>query len=87
MAMISMLTTVDNPFDPFDDYSNWLREDIDLARRRGTITSFELLGMYALTSNDLSEADNHAAIEEAIDEIIKHDMLKLFKKVTKDVED
>lgn len=87
MALVSMLTTVDNPFDPFDDWDNWFREDEDLARERGMRSSCSLLALYAYTSNDLSVADNRQAVNEAIDHIVKHDMTKMFKKVTRDIPD
>lgn len=74
----SMLTTVDNPFDPFDDYSAWLAYDLSL----GYDTS-GFLGRIALVSDDLSESAQQMVIDMAIDEIIKENVTGTYRKVTK----
>ena len=76
----SMLSTIDNPFNPFDDYPAWLAYD----RALGYDTS-GFLGRIALFSDDLSEADQHAAIEVAIDEIVKENVTGTYVKVTRKI--
>ena len=41
-----------------------------------------LLGRIARTSDQLSDAENDAEIERAIDNIIKYDVEKIYKKVS-----
>ena len=63
MAKSVMLTTVDNPFNPFEDFENWYRFDVD--HGYGTC---EFLSRIAITSPEFSDADNFEIIEDAIDE-------------------
>lgn len=72
-----MLTTVDNPFDPFTQFDEWNAWD----QTKGYHTS-AFLARVVLTSDDLSEADESLAIEEAIDEIVEENVLGLYRKVT-----
>lgn len=82
MAKQSMLTTIDNPFDPFEQFEDWYSFDVHNHHR-----CCELVGQFAQTSNELSDFDNTKAIDVAIDAIIKEDVLNIYKKVTKDVDD
>lgn len=70
------LTTVDNPFNPFTQFDQWYRFDSDKG-----YNSSQYLDRIARTSDQLSEAENDAEIERAIDEIIKYDVLNVYKKV------
>lgn len=72
-----MLTTNDNPFDPFNQFDSWLMYDVD-----NGYNSCGLLDRVAQTSDSLTEGENEAEIERAIDEIIKYDPLNVYKKVT-----
>ena len=72
-----MLTTVDNPFDPFTQYDSWERFD----ESKGYYTC-SYLARIVKTSNELSETDENQAIISAIDEIIKENVLGIYKKVT-----
>lgn len=74
----SMLTTIDNPFDPFEDYDAWDSYD----RAQGYNTS-SYLARIALTSDELTDEENHEAIETAIDEILRENILGIYRKVTK----
>ena len=73
-----MLTTVDNPFDPFDNFDEWLMFDME----KGYNTCGVLDRMSNVT-NDLSQREVDTEIERAIDEIIKCDFLDIYKKVKK----
>lgn len=77
----SMLTTVDNPHDPFDDFDSWLAYD-----QSAGYHSLSLLDRIVVSSDDLSQLDNLVAIENAIDEIIFENTLGIFKKVTKEID-
>lgn len=79
---ISMLTTIDNPFDPFEDFASWFVFD-----SKEGYNSCGLLSIKAETSDVYSEDENQMIIEEAIDSIIEDDFLHIYKKITKEVED
>jgi hypothetical protein len=76
----SMLTTIDNPYDPFDQYDDWYAFD----SRMGYHTP-SFLARIVISSDDISETDQNLAIESAIDEIVKENVLGLYKKVSRDI--
>lgn len=75
------LTTFDNPFDPFEQFTSWLLYD----KEKGYNTS-EYLARIVNVSSDMSEKEENEEIERAIDEIIKYDFLNIYKKVKKEIE-
>jgi hypothetical protein len=74
----SMLTTVDNPYDPFTQFDEWYAFDT----RAGYNTS-SLLARIVRSSDELSDADQSAAIENAIDEIARENVSGVHRKVTR----
>jgi hypothetical protein len=74
-----MLTTVDNPFDPFTRFEEWLEYDISM----GYNTS-AFLARIAMVSDDLSQPDQALAIQNAIDEIVEENVLGMWRKVSRD---
>ena len=74
-----MLTTFDNPYDPFDQFIPWFLFDIE----KGYYTC-SYLGRIARISDQLSDAENDMEIERAIDEIIKYDFRNIYKKVVRE---
>lgn len=70
------LTTLDNPFNPFDQFAEWYRYDLDKG-----YNSCGYLDRIARTSDQLSEEENDQEIERAIDEIIKYDFRGIYKKI------
>lgn len=77
MAKECMLSTVDNPYNPFDQFSSWLRYDKDLG-----YNCCERVDRIAQVFDDMSELEVDAEVERAIDEIIKYDFLGVYVKVT-----
>ena len=71
-----MLTTVDNPFDPFTQFDEWMVWD----ERAGYYT-LSYLDRIAKVSNELSEADQDQAIEDAIDSIVKENVSGMWRKI------
>ena len=79
--MAAMLTTVDNPFDPRDQFDEWYAYDCLRARERNIPDSCSLLGRLAITSPRFSDEYNNQIIEDAIDEIVKGDPEQSYKKI------
>lgn len=71
-----MLTTKDNPYNPFDNFDSWYMFDMDKG-----YNSSAYLDRIARTSDALSDEENMAEIERAIDEIILYDVQDLYRKV------
>lgn len=74
---LHMLTTVDNPFDPFTEFDAWYLWDTT----HGYHTS-DYLARIVKSSDEMSEADQDLALEQAIDEIVKENILGVYRKVT-----
>lgn len=72
-----MLTTVDNPYNPFTHYDEWYAYD-----EAAGYHSTSFLARVALTSEELSDADQQIAIEDAIDEIVRINVNGMFRKVS-----
>ena len=77
-----MLTTFDNPFDYFEQFDLWLQFDKD-----NKYDSCERLARIANLTEDMTQKEEFEEIERAIDEIIKHDFLNIYKKVKRPVKD
>ena len=76
MASKCMLTTFDNPYNPFDEFTSWFMFDEEKGYH-----SCAYLGRIAKTSEQLTEEENAQQIERAIDEIKKSDFQNIYKKV------
>ncbi len=70
-----MLTTVDNPFNPFEEFDSWLNYDMEKG-----YNSCGYLARIANTSIGVSDKMNEEEIERAIDEICDLNFL-LYRKV------
>ena len=71
-----MLTTMDNPYDPWTQWDEWFAWD----QSAGYHTP-GLLARVARVSDDLPEGEIHLAIQQAIDEIVRENVLGVFRKV------
>lgn len=72
-----MLTTHDNPYDPFEQFNLWFMFDIE----KGYNTCGHLARVAQITS-DMSQVEVDRETERAIDSIIANDFLNIYKKVT-----
>ena len=71
-----MLSTIDNPFNPFEDFNSWFLFDVEKG-----YNSCSYLARIAKTSNEFTEEEEAEEIERAIDEIIQYDFMNLYIKV------
>lgn len=71
-----MLTTVDNPYSPFTQWTEWFAWD-----QQAGYNTPGMLARITQSSEDLSDADQHLAIQEAIDEIVEENVLGVYKKI------
>lgn len=77
--MSAMLSTIDNPFNPFEDFDSWYNYDVS----HGYNSSAYLMRI-AKPSEALNEFLNEEEIERAIDEIVELNINGLFIKVYED---
>lgn len=74
--MKTMLSTIDNPFNPFEDFDSWFLFDVEKG-----YNSCSYLARIAKTSNEFTEEEEAEEIERAIDEIIQYDFMNLYIKI------
>ena len=74
-----MLTTLDNPYNPFTQWDEWFA--FDLSKGYDTCGT---LARFACTGNNLTEEENGVIIEQAMDDIIDIDPYQRWIKVSKD---
>ena len=71
-----MLTTIDNPYNPFEDFDKWyVWDEINSVNRTSCC---RLLGASCATSGSLTEKENDDEIERAILEIVKRDPAHIY---------
>jgi len=80
MLLESMLTTEDNPFDPFTQFDEWNLWDTS----HGYHTQ-SLLARVIVDSIELSDASRLEAYNEAVDEIVRENVSGIHKKVTREI--
>lgn len=73
-----MLTTFDNPYNPFTNFNEWFMFDVE----KGYYTCSYLARIVNLT-DDMTQKEEDEEIERAIDEIIMYNPLNIYKKVSK----
>lgn len=73
----SMLTTEDNPHNPFTEYDKWWKFDFD----KGYNTP-GVLASVASVSEELSDADYDLAVEQAMQDLLDLDPLGIYIRVT-----
>lgn len=76
--MAVMLSTIDNPYDPFENFSSWYLFDVEAG-----YNSCAYLARIAKTSDQFTDVENDEEIERAIDEIIQYDFRNIYVKLKK----
>lgn len=71
-----MITTSDNPFNPFTQFDEW--QNFDSLKGYNTCS---YLARICTTSDELPQTFNDSEINNAIDEILKYDLLGNYVKV------
>lgn len=78
----TLLTTIDNPHSPFDDFDAWFAYDIAAGYHTAGY-----LSRIVIASDELSESDLQEAIESAVDEVVRENITGVYRKVTKEFPD
>lgn len=73
-----MLSTIDNPFNPFTQFDEWYTFDVSKG-----YNSLAFLARIAHTSDELSDASQSYALELAVDEIVRENVSGMHCKVAK----
>lgn len=81
-----MLSTIDNPFNPFDDFVSWRLLDIEQSNKLGIRPCCEYMGILVEDKDNMTQKERNREIERVIDEIIAHNPLGIYKKVSREVE-
>lgn len=71
-----MLSTKDNPYNPFTHFDEWYRFDLEKG-----YDSSGFLARIARTSDVFTEEENNLLLEGAIDDIIRLDFMNVYIKV------
>ena len=79
MSRVCMVTTNDNPFNPFKDFDSWNIFDIE-----HNYNSWGRVMRLAHLESDMTQEEENLEVERAIDELVKIDITDTYKKVTKD---
>ena len=76
MARDCRLTTIDNPYDPFEQFSSWFLFDVE--KKYNTCSYLARIEQIA---DDMSQDEIAEEHERAIDKIIELDFMNIYKKV------
>lgn len=75
----TFVTTLDNPYDYFTQFDDWYAFDTQMG-----YNTCGYVDRIAKTSNDLSDYDRMKAINDAVDEIVKFNLLGIYKRVVQE---
>lgn len=73
------ISTIDNPYDPFDDFISWFMFDVE----KGYYSTSKLARL-SETTDDMSSKEQSEEIERAIDRLIEIDPLDIYIKVIRE---
>lgn len=81
MGSRHMLTTIDNPYDPYTQFDAWYQYDTSAGHH-----SLSLLARVVRSSHDLSDSQQEEDIEQAIEEIVRENVSGVHRKVSEQEE-
>ena len=79
MSKEKMLTTIDNPFNPFKQFDEWFAFDIEQG-----YNTCALLARVCSLSDELSDEQINSLIDNSIDEIVDNDLTNKYIKCYED---
>lgn len=79
MSRMTAISTIDNPYDPFDNFEQWMLFDV----QKG-YNSCGLLARIATYSDAMTDEEVRKETERAINEIIRLDLTDNYIKVVKE---
>lgn len=71
-----MLTTEDNPYDPYTQWDEWYAWDVAAGYH-----TCAYLARIAMISDELTDEENDQIISDAIDEIVRFNLTGNYKRV------
>lgn len=74
-----MITTVDNPFDPFTQFDEWYQWDTAAGYH-----TCSLLARFVHTSNELSDEEQLRDVERAIDTVVELNVDGVYRKLIRE---
>lgn len=74
-----MVTTLDNPYDPFDEFDSWHQFD-----EQHNYFTMNYIARVANTSHELTNAQMNYALNEAVQEIVQLDVLGIYTLVRRE---
>lgn len=72
----SRLTTIDNPYNPFDQFDQWFLFDVE----KGYNTCARLARLLNI-NDDMTDLEEGIEVQRAQDALIQYDALDIYKKV------
>lgn len=80
----AMLTTIDNPYNPFTEYDEW--KAFDTLEGHNTYETLAILGSFGLMQSELSDSEFDQLVIDTMNELIDNDPFGLYIKVWRDSE-
>ena len=79
-----MLTTIDNPWNPFTHFDEWLAFDEEQARIENRPTCCCYLARMSKDSDDVSDEELEEQLEDTINDICEVNLTGKFLKITEE---
>jgi hypothetical protein len=79
-----LLTTTDNPYNPFDNFDRWYNQDLLLARQQGRPDVCSYLDRIARVNSQLPDGMYEKAVDSAIDEIVEFNVTGKYRKISEE---
>lgn len=79
--IVKAITTIDNPYNPFDEFELWYAFDEQKGYR-----SCSYLARIAKTSSKLTPYENQLIVNAAVDDIVRLNINGMYKEVSKEEE-
>ena len=80
----AMLSTIDNPFNPFEKYDEW--KAFDTVYGHNCYETLAVLGSFGLLQSRLTKAEFEQHVVNTMNELIENDPLGIYIKVWEDTE-